>query len=808
VFTPFVDTSPPVSPVVASVARLGISSPFLTQYELEGTPAAAADPSVRAYHEVLEALHDEAFDEAVHELVGELSALAGERRGLELGKGASSRIERMLEEHLAPLARDAEELIRSATEALAPFDLASASESELDEALEPFAPTGAASPSFENFLGGLWKKIKGAAKGAWNLAQKGVQAVSSVVLGPVLKQLGKLVRPLLQKVVTTLVDKLPPQLQPFAAQAAQKIGGLLPSGFAPKAPPPPSGVAQSAGDGGAGGESSDASSADAAPAVPADPAAADVGQTQAELDHLIAESLVRGAPGPETVEREFPARAYRLPAADPLSELEDARERFVDELISLGEGEDAGPAVEHFLPALLGAVQLGVKLIGRPRVVGFLANLIGGLLRPVVGAQTAPTLGQAIADVGLRTLFNAEVDADDARRAAGEALTSTVEETVRRVSALPAHALDDETLLEAATLEAFENAAAANFPASLVRPELRESANHNGVWVGMPVTMGETPKPPARPAEGRCYYKKFSQVFDVTVTPAIARTVRTFGGGTLDGFMRDRLGAVLRGPVRARMHLYRIEPGGRLTHVSRFEQVRGLAATDAWRSLLPLTPHAASVLLHEPRLGRRLLAPLDPLRPHVGQRVYFLEMEGASPVRLRGMATRMHVKVDFGRDEIVACVDLSARIAREIAALLDKRARPSLVLNAIRAAVAPHAATHHAHHPGHLRLVGLPPSVASAPPGVRHALLHQLRGQVTEWTWARLAEYFTRSAAEFLGAAEGARGGVAVAVTFHRPAGMRQLAAALGGAPTGAMHEWPPAHPPEATVRVVPEHRH
>ena len=69
---------------------------------------------------------------------------------------------------------------------------------------------------------------------------------------------------------------------------------------------------------------------------------------------------------------------------------------------------------------------------------------------------------------------------------AAEALAATIEETVNSVAELPPHVLENETLLTDAVHEAFENAAASYFPDSMIKPELRESAERHGMWTRMP----------------------------------------------------------------------------------------------------------------------------------------------------------------------------------------------------------------------------------------------------------------------------------------------------------------------------------
>ena len=76
---------------------------------------------------------------------------------------------------------------------------------------------------------------------------------------------------------------------------------------------------------------------------------------------------------------------------------------------------------------------------------------------------------------------------------------------------------EDEDLLQLAVGEAFEQAVAANFPAQLVRPDLRHRAD-----------AGRHVRPPSRPAAFA--YKKFSRTPEVELTERWPRAIRTFGG--------------------------------------------------------------------------------------------------------------------------------------------------------------------------------------------------------------------------------------------------------------------------------------
>ncbi len=151
----------------------------------------------------------------------------------------------------------------------------------------------------------------------------------------------------------------------------------------------------------------------------------------------------------------------------------------------LGPGESAGPVIEHFIPAIWGAAKGAIALIGRPRVVDFIANFLSRLISPLIGADPAKTISPYIASAGLQ-LLGLETSQENSRAVATEALAATVEETLTSLAELPAHVFENETLLEDAVREAFENAAASYFPDSVIKPELRETHDRNGMWTRLP----------------------------------------------------------------------------------------------------------------------------------------------------------------------------------------------------------------------------------------------------------------------------------------------------------------------------------
>ena len=153
--------------------------------------------------------------------------------------------------------------------------------------------------------------------------------------------------------------------------------------------------------------------------------------------------------------------------------------------------------------------------------------------------RRAGLLAPAIADAGLR-IFGLEANFPEPRALAAEALAATVEETVNAVAELPPHVLENETLLSDAVHEAFESAAASYFPNSMIKPELRESAERHGMWTRMP----------ARSERKR--YAKYSDAIPVEISPRVADTVDTFGGGHAARSLAGSLRRARRAPLQSK----------------------------------------------------------------------------------------------------------------------------------------------------------------------------------------------------------------------------------------------------------------
>ncbi|MBD0341984.1 MAG: hypothetical protein ICV61_14230, partial [Microcoleus sp. Co-bin12] len=305
-----------------------------------------------------------------------------------------------------------------------------------------------------------------------------------------------------------------------------------------------------------------------------------------------------------------------------LPSLDAARQQFINELKNLPPGESPAPAIERFLPAAIMALQpvikMAISIIGRQKVINFLAGLLAKLIGKYVPEATAKPLAASIIDVGMSAIGFETYETDKAD-VAYEAIANTIQDTIQNLSGLNEQTLNDNEALTAQLLEAFEPAAANNFPPQYIREDLRPSTQP-GVWV-------------LKPRSGpRHLYKKYSRVFPVTIDPQTAQAVTTFRGVPLANFIRDKLGLDPSKPIQARVHLYQSIPGTKLTHIANFEKVPGLSGQRyAWVQLHPLSKNAAALLLKEPGLGKDFSAEYTSKRRHiaVGQRFYYLEISGA-----------------------------------------------------------------------------------------------------------------------------------------------------------------------------------
>ena len=433
-------------------------------------------------------------------------------------------------------------------ESLAPGELESVAGLPTQQSL------GGAPDTLQIFEGGLLSKVTKVVRGVGKVLGK-------VALGPLFGVLRKLVRPLLRRVLQRAIGKLPPEQRPLAEKLRGKFGGKPAATAAgapaaagtPAAPTGPDAAAEPAG-------------APAAPdaAAPAEPTAA---QLADEFDTRLAEALLSQEGAANELLARYDGEIPQPAGAGPYAALDAGRQRLAQQLIQAEPGRPPTAELEEFIPVVMAAMKLikmGVRVIGRPRVVGFIAKLLANLIKSMVGEQPARILSRHIADAGLR-LLGLEAEHRGDPTLGTEALVAAVEDTVREVLSLPAESLDNELLLEAAVSEAFTAAAVRHFPGEVLRPELTESIGSSeaeegerGIWIMFP-----------RAARPHYRYKKFTVIQPVRITRALARSVILTDGETLEDRLLDA--GARAWPVAGEVHRYELLPGAEFGHLAAYE---------------------------------------------------------------------------------------------------------------------------------------------------------------------------------------------------------------------------------------------
>ncbi|MCU1244422.1 MAG: hypothetical protein JWN02_332 [Acidobacteria bacterium] len=757
-----------------------LGSPFLSVYELDGQ-SESLDPEQEAFSTLVQDLYDEEFDEALFELMVGARGLHEEH----LASSAQSlEGERLLNQHFSQLIREMEESVSAFERQFGTREPATLGDAELEAFAEGYSPATTLNPEFEEFFGKWKKKLVGWAKKAGKSALK-------LGLGPVLNKIKALVKPLLNKVLQLAIGRLPEALRPAAEQLADRVFHRMPKSTEPG--------------GDAGADPSGAASAAQAPAGPS------VTDIQQELDKQLA-NLLLASDGTELEQEVAKVRADDRGQTVPVyADLDQARERFISELEQLGDGEDATPHIQNFLPAVLPALRTGIRLIGRARVVGFLAKLLAKLVSRLIGPESAPALSRAIVDAGLK-LLTLEVSPQDQARAAASSVAATVEETVRRVSALPGYVLDDPELLEGFAMEAFEQAAAANLPPVLSeavyrgRPELLESQSARTCWVMLPLRR-------------RKRYKKCARTFKVRISPYLADEIESFEGPLAD-YLQDQLGLEEGMEVEAEVSLYETLPGTTLPDIAREESETAAmtaAGTSGAAQLHPLTPEAAGLLLGEPRMGRDVPAGTDRRSVGPGQRFYRLSITGRRPLNIPGPDGRPHprgagavrVALDCPRDEIRVRIYLSEVKAQRLAGSLKRQSHQGALAAALHKFLGRRLApVLRGEQPSRLRVraAGLSPGEGSgvALQRLPEPALAALTRRLQEAVVRAFAAFVKEQSQRFIAAVDEPADGVTLKFTIVRPAGLQPLGKALlpGGSAAGLAGTILGGAAPEVRVEV------
>ena len=597
-----------------------VDSPFSRTYE--ASPASAqTTPAGEEYVSLLSELNDTEFGETIYDLANEVEDTWRNKVSNEIAMGSKyiPFATQQARDYFAPIMKETESMIDRVAEHFSGNNLADHSEATIESFFETLEYNHAQyTPAQEQFFGKIFNKIKSVVKKGVDLAKKGISAVGKFLpINIILKKIKGLIKPLLDKVLKFAIGKLPKNLQPHARTFAKKFLNL------------------------------EADYENINDSVQSED---ELDAIQTELDNHIAQLVF--SPNEPEAENTIVNYESSFDNLERISNYETgysttqslpvARQQFIDELKSLQPGDSPAPAIERFLPAAILALQpvikIAISIIGRQKVINFLAGLLAKLVSKYVPANVAQPLAASIIDVGMSAI-GFEVHETGKSDLAYEAIANTIEETIQNMNNINEAALNDNEDLSMQLLEAFEKAAADNFPPQYIKEELRPT-KQKAVWIGMPRNL------PVK------FYKKFTHIYDITIDPQAAASVTTFRSLPLANFLRDKYGLDTSKPIKAKVHLYETNRGGRLNLISKFEKLPGLndKQPKAWVQLLPLTKQAASLLLKEPSLGRDALPKMlaTRFRARAGQRFYYLEIDGAR-LRIPPVNRSKHKHIENGQ---------------------------------------------------------------------------------------------------------------------------------------------------------------
>jgi hypothetical protein len=654
--------NPPAVAVGERFADQVITTPFAealasldeSELEAEAFNALRAEFEDDEFAEALEALTDEA---AARHLTA-AGTWSQESEGLQL---ASSEAEQWME----VVASQADRLLAELEAHFGERPADTVTEAEIDAvagfsqfAHEHLGPIDAQ----EQFLGKLVSKVKKVVTGVGKLVKKGIGAVTKLLpLGKLFGFLRKLVRPLLERVLAKAIGKLPADLQPIARKLADRFGKGAKAG-----------AGQPAAD---GADGAGAAAPPDAPSPAADPAEGESpwsGEALADdFDARLAETIL--APNEAAATQllaEFEAET-RGPAGflvdGPFSALDTGRRRLAQQLVDAEPGRPPLAEMEEFIPVVYAAmklIKLGVKVIGRKRVVGFIAKLLATLIQGMVGQDAARKLSTHVADAGLRLLgLEAERTADGMLGA--EALVAATEDTIREVLSLPPASLEHELVLEAAVQEAFTAAAVRHFPAEVLRADLvqPETDGERGIWILFPRATG-----------GPYRYKKYSVTQPLRITRPLARSVIFADGETLEERLLDA--GARAWPLQGEVHFYELLPGAELGHLAAFElDGEATSYADAAREFEELSP-SRPLPVPQPAARRGAGSPSGPGR-RPGARAFRLKVAGLHPRRRPPFALRLDLTGD--KPSLRVHLRVSERNAHLLVGHLEKQRHVQVV---------------------------------------------------------------------------------------------------------------------------------
>ncbi|MEO0688975.1 MAG: hypothetical protein AAFY51_01615 [Pseudomonadota bacterium] len=753
----------------------------LTPWQDE-SPSSLADESLvlsdaeADFEDLFEELRDEAFDVAVSDLADETQLAVAGQFASETGSNFQER-ERLADRHLDGVRYEAEDYLEKLEAGVSGVDIASYSDDQLTQFLDSFDRQPAdLSPASENFFRKLVRKAK---KGIKWVAKKAGGVAKRVLLGPILGRLKRLVKPLLKRVLSFAIGRLPSSLRPMARKLSKRFN-------------------------------LEAETRDYSAYGHAAGEAPTVLSLAREFDAAIADGVMDTA-DPQGIGAygEEEAETIYGPNSRSLEQLAEARAQLSNSIRDAKDGQDLAPEIEQFAPVILGAMRMGIRLIGRRRVVKFLAKLLAKLIKRWVGPQMARPLSSAIVDAGLK-MVSLEAESESGTsdpEVSAEVLAGVIEDTVRRFAENEDYIFEDEALSEVAAHEAFSAAAATHFPASLIKPRLRQAPQLGGAFIRRHVRS-------MRP------YAKYTRTPEVVMSEQLADALPAFNEAGLGSVMRN---SGLEFPVKARLHLVQAMAGSSPAQI--LQEHRAQTSVLGRASLQPLSEGAAGMILGEPALGTpyRETQLQHPSEIEPGQRMYLLEVLdqpgdglghviGESEFESPRRGSRFRQRIDRRRRAVILNWYISEGRARHMAEQLRKGMGAAVLLRTMMAMMQRarlQGEVGPTGEAGEAEFEGLEAEAFSLGDlgGVARGLRNQLARQVRRWTGPMISRWLRANIPAFLRAVDDPRNGITIQVALTGVPGLSLVLDPMAAVIRVGQSRNPFAGRPEVNIRLLPGYR-
>ena len=581
-----------------------LESPFAQTFEQLSNELSQANPAAKYYTELIGELESEAFTESLYDMATELEDNWSLKVTNEYAMGDSfgAFARKQSEAYFQPLISETYSLIDKTSEYFSGNNLADHNEASVERFFNEIAKDYRNfTPAQENFFGSFFNKIKSVVGKGIEFAKKGIAAVGKILpLNLIFDKLKGLVKPLLQKVLQWGLDKIPAALRPYAQMLGDKLFNFL-------------------------GLKNETAGMGEYETNHETPATGNLEAIQTEFDHHVAQLFFSSDQNETDVNIQKYITSFEMLEREATYEsggyvtvpLDVARSQFIKELQDLRQGESPQPAIEKFLPAIISSVaKIAIGIIGRDNVIKFLSGLLSKLVGRFVPENVAMPLSTSIVDIGLGAL-GFELNEARQNNYAYEAISNTLEATVASLNFQNDNLVNDPNALVAEVLEAFEEAASNHFPAQYLKEAVRNGSDA-GVWIMKKKQIQKR------------LYKKYSTIFNITIEPKQAKEIRGFNGLPLYNILKDQYGIDSDKIINARVHLFEAVQGTRLSFISRNEKIPGLINDPcSYKLIQPLTKTASNVLLKNSTLGRDFCECTRWYKTFVGQRFYYLEIQGA-----------------------------------------------------------------------------------------------------------------------------------------------------------------------------------